>query len=178
MKTTELNNNKKAAENIAKNNGHKAVKPQNNLKPSLPRNEENKAQQEKTAETEKISPNPVTDASTSGNATIEAAPKLVKPALNLDSTLKLVEELHRRKIQRDKLISTIDNLKEFEVAQLDDAEETDSNHYQGCELTIEDDKGRDFVTKNPFIVKKVAEYINTLCADRLMEIESEIQFPS
>jgi hypothetical protein len=101
-----------------------------------------------------------------------------KPALNLEGTLKLVEELHRRKIQRDKLIGTIDTLEEFEVAQQNDAEETDSNHFQGCELTIEDDNRREFVTKNPVIIKKVAEYIHALCVDRLAEIEGEIFLPA
>lgn len=101
-----------------------------------------------------------------------------KPALNLESTLKLVEELHRRKIQRDKLIGTIDTLEEFEVAQKNDAEETDSNHFQGCELTIEDDQRREFSTKNPVIIKKVAEYIHALCVDRLAEIEGEIFLPA
>lgn len=104
--------------------------------------------------------------------------KETKPVLNLESTLKLVEELHRRKIQRDKLLSTIGTLEEFEVAQQDDAEETDSNHFQGCELTIQDDKRREFSTKNPYIIKKVAEYINTLCIDRLAEIESGIYIPA
>lgn len=103
---------------------------------------------------------------------------LGKPALNLEGTLKLVEELHRRKIQRDKLLSTISTLEEFEVAQKDDAEETDSNHYQGCELTIEDDTRRSFSTKNPYIIKKVAEYVNTLCLDKLTEIEGEIFLPA
>lgn len=101
-----------------------------------------------------------------------------KPALNLEGTLKLVEELHRRKIQRDKLIDTIDNLDVFEVAQKNDAEETDSNHFQRCELTIEDDQRREFVTKNPVIIKKVAEYIHVLCVDRLAEIEGEIFLPA
>lgn len=101
-----------------------------------------------------------------------------KPALNLEGTLKLVEELHRRKVQRDKLLDTIETLEIFEVAQKDDAEETDSNHFQGCELTIEDDKRRQFTTKNPFIIKKVAEYINALCLDRLAEIEGEIFLPA
>ena len=89
-----------------------------------------------------------------------------------------MEELHRRKIQRDKLINTIDTLEAFEVAQKDDAEETDSNHFQGCELTIEDDSRRQFSTKNPYIIKKVAEYINALCLDRLAEIEGEIIIPA
>lgn len=103
---------------------------------------------------------------------------LGKPVLNLEGTLKLVEELHRRKIQRDKLLSTIGTLEAFEVAQKDDAEETDSNHYQGCELTIEDDQRRSFSTKNPYIIKKVAEYVNTLCLDKLTEIEGEIFLPA
>lgn len=51
---------------------------------------------------------------------VEAPQKLV---LNLEGTLKLVEELHRRKIQRDRLIDTIDTLEAFEVAQIDDADE-------------------------------------------------------
>ena len=89
-----------------------------------------------------------------------------------------MEELHRRKIQRDKLLNTIDTLEAFEVAQLDDAEETDSNPYQRCELIIEDDDRRKFVTKNPYIIQKVAEYINGLCLDRLAEIEGEIIIPS
>lgn len=108
----------------------------------------------------------------------ELKEQLVKPALNLEGTLKLVEELHRRKIQRDKLLSTIGTLEEFEVAQKDNAEETDSNHFQGCELTIEDDKRRTFSTKNPFIIKKVAEYVNALCMDKLAEIEGEIFLPA
>lgn len=101
-----------------------------------------------------------------------------KPTLNLEGTLKLVEEMHRRKIQRDKLLDTIDTLETFEVAQKDDAEETDSNHFQGCQLTIEDDQRREFTAKNPFIIKKVAEYINALCLDRLAEIEGEIFLPN
>jgi hypothetical protein len=103
--------------------------------------------------------------------------QMARPALNLENTLKLVEELHRRKTQRDKLLSTIGTLEEFEVAQKNDAEETDSNHFQGCELLIEDDQRRQFRTKNPFIIKKVAEFVNTLCMDKLAEIEAEIHLP-
>lgn len=104
--------------------------------------------------------------------------KAEKAPLNLESTIKLIETLHRRKIQRDKLIDTIDTLDAFEVAQLEDAEETDSNQYQGCLLTIEDDKKREFSTKNPVIIKMVAGYINKLCMDRLAEIEGEIHIPA
>jgi len=104
--------------------------------------------------------------------------KETKPVLNLENTLKLVEELHRRKIQRDKLLETITTLEAFEVQQQEDAEETDANHYQGCTLTIEDDERRKFVTKNPVIIKAVAQYVNSLCVDKLAEIEANIIIPS
>lgn len=104
--------------------------------------------------------------------------KPAKPVLNLEGTLKLVEELHRRKIQRDRLLETIDTLEAFEVAQIDDADETEANHYQGCVLTIEDDNRRKFTTKNPVIIQAVAQYVNSMCVDRLAEIEAGITIPA
>jgi len=101
-----------------------------------------------------------------------------KPTFNLETTIKLALDLNRRINQRGKLLETIDTLEAFEVAQKDDAEETDSNHFQGCELSIEDDKGREFTTKNPFIIKAVANMVNTLCVDKLAEIEGEIIIPN
>lgn len=102
----------------------------------------------------------------------------LKPARNLDSTIKLALDLTRRINQRGKLLETIGTLEAFEVAQQDDAEETDVNFYQGCTLTIEDDNGREFSTKNPFIIKAVAADVNRLCVDKLAEIESEIFIPA
>lgn len=100
-----------------------------------------------------------------------------KPALNLESVLKLVEELHRRKTQRDRLMDTIDTLEAFEVELKDDAEETDSNYYQGCKLSIIDDNRNEFSTKNPFIIQAVAHFVKSMCTDRLSEIEAEITLP-
>lgn len=97
-----------------------------------------------------------------------------KPVLNLEGTLKLVEELHRRKVQRDKLINTINNLESFEIAIKEEADETAGNNFQRCELTIEDDKGNEFVTKNPVIIQAVAQYVNYLCVNRLAEVEAGI----
>ena len=101
----------------------------------------------------------------------------VKPAMNLEQTLKWVETMHRRKVQRDKLVGTIDTLEAFEVAQLDDADETDNNHFQGCVLSIVDDNRKEFSTKNPFIIAAVASYVKSLCVDKLAEIEGEIVIP-
>ncbi|TCC91923.1 hypothetical protein EZ428_09245 [Pedobacter frigiditerrae] len=101
-----------------------------------------------------------------------------KPAFNLEKTIKLALDLNRRINQRGKLLETISTLEAFEVAQQDDAEETDNNFFQGCTLTLEDDKGREFTTKNPFIIREVVNRVNTLCVDKLAEIEGEIFIPA
>jgi len=97
-----------------------------------------------------------------------------KPALNLEQTLKKIKDLGRLSNQRDKLIETTDTLDAFEIAQMDEAEETNVNHYQGCTLIIKDDTGREFKTKNPFIIDKTANQIKTLCYDKLGEVEAQI----
>jgi hypothetical protein len=106
----------------------------------------------------------------------EAKPAVAeKPVLNLESTLKLVEELHKRKVHRDNLLGTIKNLDEFKVMVQDDEEEDlDSAQFQGCKLTIEDDNRNSFSTKNPFIIKAVAEYVNNLCVKKLADIEANL----
>lgn len=97
-----------------------------------------------------------------------------KQPMNLDQMLKKIKDLTRLSNQRDKLSSTIDTLEAFEVAQMDDAEETNLNHFQGCTLTITDDNDREFTTKNPFIIKNTADNIKSLCLDKLAEVEATI----
>ncbi|WP_316795058.1 hypothetical protein [Pedobacter agri] len=113
-----------------------------------------------------------------GAAVQPESPKADKPPLNLEGTLKLVEELHRRMVQRGRLVYTIDNLDKFEVEQKEEAEDTTSNYYQGCELEITDDKRNKFSTKNPVIIKAVALFVRELCTNRLAEIEAEITIPA
>lgn len=109
---------------------------------------------------------------------LQVETKTEKPALNLEGTLKLVEELHRRMVQRGRLVYTIDNLDRFEIEQKEEAEDTTSNYYQGCELEITDDKRNKFSTKNPVIIRAVASFVRDLCTNRLAEIEAEITIPA
>lgn len=97
-----------------------------------------------------------------------------KPAMNLEQTLKKIKDLSRLSNQRDKLITTIEELESFEVKQLDNAEETNLNHFQRCELKITDDNGNMFSTKNPFIINEVATNIKALCEGKLSEVEAQI----
>jgi hypothetical protein len=101
-----------------------------------------------------------------------------KPVLNLDETIKLLETLHVKKVQRDKLLATIGNLEAFNVDLEKEADETGGNYYQGCALKINDDERREFITKNPVIIQAVAQFVNALCVDKLAEIEAGIIIPA
>jgi hypothetical protein len=189
VKTIGINNNK--ANNTGNNN---VTARANNLPVSIALNGEAKKDEPKKAEipapvqaTEK--PKEIVQAENSPKIVAEQPkaeePKKVaeevkpaKPVLNLEGTLKLVEELHRRKVQRDKLMETIQNLEAFEVNQKDEAEESGITNYSRCELTIADDKGKSFSTKNPVIIFHVTQYVNALCIDKLAQIEAGIIIPA
>ena len=172
VKTTGINNNRA---NITGNNNVTAKT--SNLPVSTTLNSEAKKDEPKKAET----PAPV-QATEQPKAEepkkVAEEVKPAKPVLNLESTLKLVEELHRRKVQRDKLMDTIQSLEAFEVNQKDEAEESGITNYSRCELTIADDKGKSFTTKNPVIIFHVTQYVNALCIDKLAQIEAGIIIPA
>jgi len=142
-----------------------ADKPKEDPKAEAPKAEPVKEQAKPQAEQIKAEPK------------AEPKPEPQKVVLNLDGTLKLVEELHRKKIQRDKLLETINNLEAFEFDLKEEADETDGNYYQGCTLTIVDDNRQSFTTKNPTIIWTVAQMVNRLCVDKLVEIEAGITIP-
>jgi len=100
-----------------------------------------------------------------------------KPVFNLDATVKLVSDLGKKITQRDKLRVTIDNLDAFTIAPNEDDDVTGTNKYHRCELVITDDTGNEFVTKNAYIIEHVAQYVNSLCVEKLGEIEAEIVIP-
>ncbi|MET4082934.1 hypothetical protein ABIB40_002901 [Pedobacter sp. UYP30] len=103
--------------------------------------------------------------------------KEFKPVLNLEATLKVVDDLHRRSIQRVNLLSRINQLEDFEIALIEEGDELETNHFQGCQLIISDDKGRKFVTRTAGLIRLVAEFIHSACLAKLGEIEANIVFP-
>lgn len=133
--------------------------------------EQPKAEAKPQAETPKTEAQPQAEPS---KKDIKAGFEKEKPALNLEQTLKKIKDLSRLSNQREKLIGTIDNLEGFEIKQEDEAEETNLNNFQRCELEITDDKGNTFSTKNPFIINAVAQDIKRLCTEKLAEVEGQI----
>ena len=103
--------------------------------------------------------------------------KPIAPVLNLEGTLKVVQELHRRSIHRINLISRIKQLEAFEITLTQEHDELEENPYQGCKLIIEDDKKRQFVTTTPGLIRLVAQFIFNACHEKRVEIEAEIVFP-
>ncbi|MBD1395421.1 hypothetical protein [Mucilaginibacter glaciei] len=106
----------------------------------------------------------------------KAEPK--KFALNLEQTLKSVEGLHRLSIQRITLLSRIKLLEDFEVKLIEENDELESNPYQGCKLIIKDDKGQEFVTNTPNLIRMVSQFIFDACHEKLADIEANIIFPN
>ncbi|MBB6108669.1 hypothetical protein SAMN05421821_10296 [Mucilaginibacter lappiensis] len=102
----------------------------------------------------------------------------LKPVFNLDATVKLVNDLGKKITQRDKLRATIDNLDTFTIASNEDGDVTGSNKFYRCELVLHDDDGNEFVTKNAYIIEHVTQYVNSLCVEKLAEIEAEIVIPA
>ena len=89
-------------------------------------------------------------------------------------TIKYLEELHNLKTTRDRYLKTIGNLDAFEIDLKKETDDADGNYYQGCSLTIEDDKGKKFSTKNPLIIWTVAQEVTHICEGKLAEVEAKL----
>jgi hypothetical protein len=154
--------NSKPAEAVKETPKVEAAKPKEEPKAEAPKQEAPKQEAPKAepAKTEEVKPEPK------------------KFVLNLEGTLKFIEEMHRKAKQRIKLQETIKNLDDFEVELRDEADSADTNYYTGCTLTITDDRNRKFETKNPTIIWTVAQLVNNMCVDKLAEIEAGIVIPS
>ena len=151
---------------------------------------------EKPAEAPKVEAAPTGEAKAGDPATVDNQPantapehkeqlvneapkgevKYIKPSLNLEQTLKSVGNLHRLTIQRLALIARIKTLKEFEVKLIEENDQLENNPYQGCKLSIKDDKGREFTTNTPNLIRMVTQYIFDACHEKLGEIEAHIVF--
>src|ERR1700743_2094485 len=104
--------------------------------------------------------------------------KYIKPVPNLEQTIKTVNDLHRRSIQRLALIARIKLLEDFEVKLAEENDELESSPYQGCKLIIKDDKNREFITNTPNLIRMVSQFIFDACHEKLAEIEANIVFPN
>ncbi|WP_130857946.1 hypothetical protein [Olivibacter jilunii] len=102
------------------------------------------------------------------------AAKIAEQKAILERHIELGDKLNRKIRHRDNLTAIITTLKEFEVSLKDNEEETENNHFQGCLLTIQDDKGKTFTTKNPTLIKEVAEDVKTFCTDKLRDVDLDI----
>jgi hypothetical protein len=98
--------------------------------------------------------------------------------LNLENRLKVLDDLHRKSIQRLNLMKRKGELKAFEVKLESKNDELSDKPYQGCKLIIEDDKRRQFITTTPGLIRLVSQYIFNACDEKLREIEASIVFPA
>ena len=126
-------------------------------------------------------PNPSAKTETAKNEEpkkeVENEEKKVKPALNLESTLQVVEILHQQSVHRERLLKRITELDNFEITLNSESEELESSHFQGCQLIISDDNGRSFATKTSGLITLVTSFIRQACVEKLAEIEAHIVLP-
>ncbi|MBB6271838.1 hypothetical protein HDF26_002295 [Pedobacter cryoconitis] len=112
-------------------------------------------------------------------AAVKAEPVTAKFALNLDETLKLVEKLAKKTVQRDRYNGYIKTLEDFVVEQQDEEDfGEDANNYKGCELTIKDSKGNVFYTERSTVIGPTIQFMADRFKQRLAEVEAEIVIPS
>jgi hypothetical protein len=103
----------------------------------------------------------------------------VKPALNLDETLKLVADLSKKTALRDRYNGYIEQLKAFVIAQNDedDMAKHDTS-FKGCELTIRDGEGNVFHTESAAVISGTVDFMSGRFTERLAEVEAEIVIPA
>lgn len=196
MKTAEKNAKQVQGTNAKNNNS-----PRTENRPNITGKEAKKDEllkDEKPAEAAKIEATQTAEAKAGVTATVDNQPanpepehkeqpiaqdepkaeiRYIKPALNLEQTLKSVGNLHRLTIQRLALIGRIKTLEDFEVKLVEENDELENNPYQGCKLIIKDDKGREFTTNTPNLIRMVTQFIFDACHEKLGEIEAHIVFP-
>lgn len=101
---------------------------------------------------------------------------IVAPKPSLEQTMQIIEELHTKTRQRNRLDVYTDLLKQFEIDQK--AQDLgDNSNYNACSLIIKDDKRRDFELKNPVIIKEVVDFLTNRFSKKRAEIEAEIVLP-
>lgn len=96
---------------------------------------------------------------------------------NLDETIKIIEDLHRKKRHRDRLDTYCNYLAAFDIEKKAEELDPKSNYYTGCKLSLSDDKSAQFELKNPTLICEVVEFLKTRLGVKLGEIEAELVLP-
>lgn len=102
-------------------------------------------------------------------------PKVMKLGLNLEKTLLLVGDLHKKAMQRAKLNAYAEKLEAFELKQTE--EDLTKSHYSGCNLTLVDDNRQSFELKNAVIIGEVCQFLKKKFEEKASELEAEIVLP-
>lgn len=97
---------------------------------------------------------------------------------NLEQTVSLITALGNKIKQREKYKFNIETLNAFKINQVEEDEDTGNTSYQRCELTITDDQGNEYVTKNPLVIAATVEFMSGRFLERLAEIEASIVIPA
>lgn len=99
-----------------------------------------------------------------------------KIVLTLEQTLKIVEDLHLKKRQKESLERHLRLLDTFEIEQVDEDLNL-KNSYGRCKIEITDDSRNGWNLRHPVIITEVVAFIKAKFYEKLAEIEAEIILP-
>ena len=107
-----------------------------------------------------------------------APQEAVVKTLTVAEKLAAIKALDNIVIQRGKLVDMIDNLKGFVIQQTEAAELDEDDPYKTCQLSIRDDKGRSFSTKNTVLIAASVAHLLDKSEIKLEELETLLVFPA
>ncbi|MET7000670.1 hypothetical protein [Chitinophaga defluvii] len=88
-----------------------------------------------------------------------------------------IEALHRKNVKLDRVKEDFLKLKEFEIELKEEPENTETEYFTGCSISVSDDKGHRYGVKNPRLVHAVVALLKSMYEAKIVELEGEIVWP-
>lgn len=130
-----------------------------------------------TVVTDTQDPNATTEQNTTGGAeqTVNKEAKIIP--LNFDQRKEAIEALHRKTVKLNRVKEDFLKLKEFEIELKEEPENTETEYFTGCSISVSDDKGHRYGVKNPRLVFACVSLLKSLYEAKIVELENEIVWP-
>ncbi len=118
---------------------------------------------------------PTADAPTGNQPFAKAAlRKKANEAMTVENVVKWVGDMNYLNNALARLKDNADRLRAFEITRKAEPDDTESNYWSGCVLTIKDDNRKEYSLKNPALIAMTVEFLFGTYDNKAAEIESTI----
>lgn len=100
-----------------------------------------------------------------------------EPQISLKAKQEAIEELHRKNILIERIEENAKRLKAFQIELQEEPDNTDSAYWDGCTLTIVDDKRNEYKLRNPRLIDACVQFLTETFTLKKAELEAEIMWP-